>query len=211
MSAAQPVAGAVSEGAVSCHECGLLQRLPAAVAGDVVACGRCGAHLQRLSRQGAARLLPLAVAAALLFVVTNAEPIVRIQVAGSANSATIVDAIMALSAQGMAPLAALVVLTTLVFPAFDLAVLASAALALDDPARVRALTASLRLMHTLRRWAMVEVFMLGVLVSVVKLTAIADVIPGIGLWSLAAYVAVTAAAHASFDMRDYWARAGAPA
>jgi paraquat-inducible protein A len=198
----------VIEAAVACHECGLLQRLPAAAIGDVVACARCGAHLQRLSQQSIERLLPLTVAAALLFLLTNAEPIVQIQVAGNENAATIIDAITALSAQGMLPLAALVVLTTLVFPAFDLTVLASAALSLRHPDHSRTLTTSLRLMHTLRRWAMVEVFMLGVLVSVVKLAAIADVLPGIGLWSLAAYVTVSAAAHASFDTRDYWARVG---
>ena len=195
---------------VACHECGLMQRLPGAAAGDVVSCCRCGAHLQRLSRQGMERLLPLTIAAALLFAITNAEPIVQIQVAGNSNVATISDAISALAAQGMVPLAALVILTTLVFPAFDLTVLASAALALRHPAHSRSLASSLRLMHTLRRWAMVEVFMLGVLVSVVKLAAIADVLPGIGLWSLAAYVVVSAAAHASFDMRDYWARTAVP-
>ena len=197
--------------AVACHECGLLQRLPAALAGDVIACVRCGAHLQRLSRQGADRLLPLTVAAGLLFLVTNAEPIVRIEVAGNVSAATIIDTIAALAAQGMAPLALLMILTTLVFPVFDLTVLASAALALANPGHSRTLTTLLRLMHTLRRWAMVEVFMLGVLVSVVKLTAIADVLPGVGLWSLAAYVAVTAAAHASFDSRDYWSRIRGPA
>lgn len=206
--AVQSAPGRQSQAAVSCHECGLLQRLPVAAAGDVVACTRCGAHLQRLSRQGVRRLLPLTIAAALLFVLTNAEPIVRIQLAGNFNTATFVDAVTALAAQGMVPLATLVALTTLVFPAFDLSVLASAALALGHPGQVRTLTASLRLMHALRRWAMVEVFMLGVLVSVVKLGAIADVLPGVGLWSLAAYVAVTAAAHASFDMRDYWSRLG---
>lgn len=194
------------EVAVACHECGLLQQVPAAAIGDVIACARCGAHLQRLSRAGFARLLPLTVAAGLLFVLTNVQPIVTIEVAGNRNAATIIDAIVALSAQGMGPLAVLVILTTLVFPTFDLTVLASAALALGHPGHSRTLTTLLRLMHTLRRWAMVEVFMLGVLVAVVKLTALADVIPGAGLWSLGAYVLVTAAAHASFDARDYWSR-----
>ena len=179
--------------------------MPGASAGDVIACVRCGAHLQRLNREGVERLLPLTVAAALLFLLTNAQPIVTIEVAGNRSAATIIDAIVALAGQGMGPLAALVILTTLVFPTFDLTVLASAAMALKHTGHSSTLATALRLMHTLRRWAMVEVFMLGVLVSVVKLTALADVAPGAGLWSLGAYVFVTAAAHASFDARDYWA------
>lgn len=201
-----PRARSPFEATVACHECGLMQRVPSASVGDVIACARCGSHLQRLSEAGFQRLLPLTLAAALLFLLTNTTPIVAIQAAGNQNAATIIDAVYALSGGGMGPLAALVIFTTLVFPSFDLMVLASAALALQHPHRSAVLTAALRLMHGLRRWAMVEVFMLGVLVSVVKLTALAHVIPGIGLWSLGAYVVVTAAAHASFDARDYWSR-----
>lgn len=196
------------QAAAACHECGLLQSVPPAAPGDVVACGRCGATLQRLGREGAERLLPLTVAAALLFVLTNTQPVVAIEVAGNRSAASIIDAIVALAGQGMLPLALLVVLTTLVFPTFDLTVLASAALGLRHAGHSSTLATALRLMHALRRWAMAEVFMLGVLVALVKLTAIADVIPGKGLWSLGAYVLVTAAAHASFDLRDYWARLG---
>jgi paraquat-inducible protein A len=206
-----PIARASFEATVACHECGLLQRVPGASVGDVIACVRCGSHLHRLSKDGVQRLLPLTIAAALLFTLTNLTPIIVIQVAGNQSAATIVDAVYALSAEGMGPLAALVILTTMVFPTFDLTVLASAALALKHPHRSATLTTALRLMHTLRRWAMVEVFMLGVLVSVVRLAALAHVIPGVGLWSLAAYVVVTAAAHASFDIRDYWAGVGIPA
>jgi paraquat-inducible protein A len=191
---------------VACHECALIQRVPAAASGDLIACVRCGAHLRRVTGERLRRLLPLTIAAAVLFVLTNSTPIVAIEVAGQRSSATITDAIVALSAQGLGLVAALVILTTLVFPTFDLAVLACAAIASQRTRRSRTLTQALRLMHRLRRWAMLEVFMLGVLVAVVKLAALARVLPGIGLWSLAGYIVITAAAHASFDGADYWSR-----
>jgi paraquat-inducible protein A len=53
---------------------------------------------------------------------------------------------------------------------------------------------------------MVEIFMLGALVSLVKLAGLARVIPGIGLWSLFAVIILTAAAHATFDVAGYWER-----
>jgi paraquat-inducible protein A len=54
-----------------------------------------------------------------------------------------------------------------------------------------------------RPWGMIEVFMIGVLVTVVKLSTMAQVLPGVALWSFGALVVVLAAM-LSFDPRDLW-------
>jgi len=61
-------------------------------------------------------------------------------------------------------------------------------------------------MQIAKPWGMVEVFMLGVLVSLVKLTSSFKVIPGISLWSFGALTLLLAAAASSFSTRDVWAR-----
>jgi paraquat-inducible protein A len=53
---------------------------------------------------------------------------------------------------------------------------------------------------------MIEVFMLGILVSIVKLTAIAAIIPGIALWSFAVLIFVLAATATSLDPDLVWDR-----
>ena len=63
-----------------------------------------------------------------------------------------------------------------------------------------------RLVQTVRPWGMVEVFMLGTLVSLAKLSHIAHVKPGIALWSFGVLMFMVAAAAASFDADDLWAR-----
>ena len=63
-----------------------------------------------------------------------------------------------------------------------------------------------RLLQFAQRWGMVEVFVLGSLVSLVKLAHLATVEPGIALWSFAALMLVMAAIEANFDPRDLWAR-----
>jgi paraquat-inducible protein A len=50
----------------------------------------------------------------------------------------------------------------------------------------------------------VEVFMLGVLVSLVKLAHLAGVVPGIAIWSFAALMLVMAALSSVFDPRALW-------
>ena len=55
-------------------------------------------------------------------------------------------------------------------------------------------------------WSMVEVFMLGVLVSLVKLGRMATVVPGAGMWAFFALIIVLASATSILDPHDVWAR-----
>ena len=64
----------------------------------------------------------------------------------------------------------------------------------------------LRVVDHASPWGMIEVFMLGIVVSLVKLAHLASVIPGIGLWGFAALMLVSIAAAASYDAHDLWTR-----
>ena len=48
--------------------------------------------------------------------------------------------------------------------------------------------------------------MLGVLVSLVKLASMAEMVPGLALWSFALLIVVLAGAIASLDPRVVWSR-----
>jgi len=55
----------------------------------------------------------------------------------------------------------------------------------------------------LRPWGMIEVFMLGVLVTLVKLSGVARVIPEVSLFAYGALTVLLAAVTA-FDLRGLW-------
>jgi paraquat-inducible protein A len=61
-----------------------------------------------------------------------------------------------------------------------------------------------RIIEGIGRWAMLDVFMLAVLVSLVKLQRLATIIPGRGLAAFAAVVVCTLLASASFDPQLIW-------
>ena len=61
-------------------------------------------------------------------------------------------------------------------------------------------------MHLVEPWCMLEVFVVGILVALVKLTHIAAVVPGIALWSFGALILLLAGALSAFSPRDLWAR-----
>jgi paraquat-inducible protein A len=61
-----------------------------------------------------------------------------------------------------------------------------------------------RFIRHLQPWNMMEVFMLGILVSVVKLAKMAKIIPGVALFSFLALIFVMAAMTASLDSHLIW-------
>ena len=199
-------ASATESGLIACRDCDALQAVPRLSAGDVIVCCRCGAHLGH--RRGASldRVLPLTLTAGVMFMLANTSPVVAIEVAGNRSSTSLLGTVAELYRQGVTGVTLMVFLTGFVAPAAQLISLAYALAALAARRRLRALPAAVRLLAALRPWAMVEIFMLGALVSLVKLAGLARVIPGVGLWSLFGVIILTAAAHATFDAAGYWAR-----
>jgi paraquat-inducible protein A len=69
-----------------------------------------------------------------------------------------------------------------------------------------------RVLEEVRSWGMVEVFVLGLLVSYAKLAKMAAVAPGAALYALAGLIVVAAMAFSSLEARAVWDAAGpAPA
>ena len=196
----------IDSGFIACRECDALQAISRLSAGDVIVCCRCGARLGH--RRGASldRVLPLTLAAGVMFMLANTSPVVVIEVAGNRSATSLLGTVVELYRQGVTGVAVMVFLTGFVAPAAQLILLAYALAALATRRRLRTLPAAVRLLAALRPWAMVEIFVLGALVALVKLAGLARVIPGVGLWSLFAVVILMAAAQATFDAAGYWAR-----
>ncbi len=191
---------------VACHECDLLQREVAVPPGGVARCRRCGAELYRAAHRRIDPTLALVLAAAVLFAVANAFPIVGLEIQGVSNVTNLFGAVHALWNQEMRPIAVLVFLTTILMPATELAVMIGLLLPLKLGRRPGGLAVIMRVRQSVKPWGMVEVFMLGIIVALVKLTHFASVVPGLALWSFAILTLLMAAAAASFNVRDVWDR-----
>ena len=72
--------------------------------------------------------------------------------------------------------------------------------------RLRRHTRVYRFIDVIGPWAMLDVFLLAVLVALVKLASWAKIIPGPGLAAFAAVVVLTMLASATFDPRLIWER-----
>lgn len=194
---------------IACHECDLLQREAPLPQGGIARCGRCGAELYRSHPQSFERMLTLTLGAGVLFAIANSYPIIGLKLEGQVVQTTLFHAVRVLYNEDMAPVAALVFVTTLLMPALQLCAMAYLLLPLRLGRAPLHFALVFRLLQAVRPWGMVEVLMLGVLVSLVKLAHLASVVPGIALWSFGALMLLFAAIAAVFDPRELWARMSA--
>lgn len=191
---------------IACHECDLLQRQVPLPKHGVGRCRRCRAVLYRDYVPGPDRSLAFTVAALILFLITNAYPIVELELQGNRQTAGLYDAVHSLWIEGREEVAVLVGFTTMLAPALQIALLMYLLVPLKLGRRYGGTLPVLRFMQTVRPWSMMEVFLLGILVSLVKLEHLVHVEPGIALWAFGGLIPMLIAATMSFNPEDLWAR-----
>ena len=190
--------------AIVCEGCDAIYGRAALREREVARCAVCGTELERHLGGQQERILPLAVAGLIMFGVANLFPIVEIELRGLRSQTTLAGAVVALAGEGMSLVALLVLATTILFPLLQLLILLWLLVPLRRHERVVAGFAWLvRTMQSLRPWGMIEVFLLGVLVALVKLSSMATVLPGPALYAFMALTVLLTAVLA-FDPRGFW-------
>ncbi|KAF3998351.1 paraquat-inducible protein A [Glaciimonas immobilis] len=188
---------------IACEGCDAVYQKRALQHREVAVCLRCGAELERDFTHTRARILPLSVAGLIMFIIANAFPIVQIELQGLHNQTTLFGAVLALYKEGMSLVAFLVLATTIFSPMMQLVILIYVLIPRTSAERPPGFGWLVRAMQTLRPWGMIEVFLLGVLVAIVKLSNMATVLPGTALWAFAA-LTILLTAIISFDPRYLW-------
>ena len=189
---------------LACHECDLLQTEPALAPGQTARCVRCGAFLARNPPDSLDRTLALTLTAAILYVIANAWPLVGLEMQGRRVEVTLIGAVQALWSEGMTPVAALVFGTALLFPLLELAMILVVLIPLRLGRVSPRMAPFFRLVRSVQPWGMVEVFLLGMLVSLVKLSHMATVLLGPAFWAMAALILTVTLAGRAFDTRLLW-------
>jgi paraquat-inducible protein A len=167
---------------VACQECDLLMRKPEQSPGERAACPRCGYELYNHRRHVVRRSLALVVTALLLYIPANFLPIMKLNLLGRSTEDTVWSGVKGLFQTDMQFVAVIVFLCSMAVPLLKLLcqfwVLLSICLNLG---RAQGML-FYRAYHHLREWGMLEVYLMGILVSVVKLADMADLSLGPGIF-----------------------------
>jgi paraquat-inducible protein A len=199
-----------TENLIACHECDLLQRLPEHQGSYVARCPRCNALLHRGVENSIDRTLAFTLAGVILFVVANSFPFLAFKLQGQETQATLISGVLDLYNSGKWEIAALVLLTTIAVPLFELLILLYIFIPLKFNRVPWKMAAVFRIAQNLSPWSMMEVFLIGIIVAVVKLVGMATIVPGLALWSFAFLILVLAAAAANLDSQVVWERVEYP-
>ncbi|MBV5317374.1 MAG: paraquat-inducible protein A [Desulfobulbaceae bacterium] len=189
---------------VACPDCDLLNRLPEKHEATLL-CVRCGAVLYQHHPNSIDRSLALTVASLVLFLLSNSFPFLAMKSGGFIQETTLLTGIHELWKQELQGLAILVLLTCVLVPLAQMTGLLYILVPLKLGRRPAWHAARIfRLVQEVAPWGMMEVFMMGILVALVKLGHMATIVPGISVFSFGALIFVMAAAFSSLDPPLLW-------
>ena len=123
---------------------------------------------------------------------------------GVLRETTLITGIIELYRQGLMGVAALVMLTTILVPLLNLLGMLYVLLPLHFHRKPPHLAPVFRIVRNSQTWSMMEVFMLGILVSMVKLAKMAEITPGLAMFAFFALIVVIAAGTSSLDPHRIW-------
>jgi paraquat-inducible protein A len=191
---------------VACPDCDLLLHKRELARKQTARCPRCGTVLYRAARDVIDRTLAFSLASLVLFIVTNCFPFMDFAVAGRDRVNFMVTGILQLWREGYWELAAVVAFTSILAPLFMISCLLYLTLPLRFGWHPPGMKTVLKLSEHLAPWSMMEVYLLGVIVSVIKLSAMADLSFGPAAYAFGALIVVLTAAQSVFEPEVVWDR-----
>jgi len=197
---------AVSRSLVSCHDCSLLVRSPAAHGHAELRCPRCGAALHARKRDSVRRTWALLVAAAIVYIPANVFPVMQVTSMGKVQADTILSGAIYLLLHGMWPLALIVFVASVAVPLLKIVALVYLLVSVQLGSTRRAVdrTRIYRITELVGRWSMVDIYVVTILVALVQLGALATIEAQAGAVFFGAVVVLTMLAAESFDPRLIW-------
>ena len=190
---------------LSCETCGLAQRVEPLPPGTVAECIRCGYPVSSHGF-GIDVTAALALAALVLYIPANLYPILRMDIYGAYSESTVWDGVVSLWQYNEYFVAAVVFLASIVIPLLKLMGLFFLVISVKwgRDRRLRGRTRIYKFIDAIGPWAMLDVFLLAILVALVKLGTLGRVVPGPGLLAFCLVVVLTILASQSFDTRLIW-------
>ncbi len=191
---------------VVCEQCAMPHRWRSLAPGAVGRCVRCEATLGRGHRFELPTVLALTVTAAVLFCIGLCTDALTLEPSRYASHAgdDCRQAIAETWAEGYEVIAVVVALTALAAPALFIALRLYVLIPLGYGRVPAGFALCVRALRHADEWNMVEVFTIGVLLSLVRLASLADAAPGPGLFALGAVTVLFAAIESAGTKHLWW-------
>jgi len=191
---------------MACPDCDLPQTIPPLPPGGSARCARCHETIARNPSDPIERPLALTFAAAIAYFIANTMPLMGLSAVGREATTTIIGGAHQMWVEGAELTALAVAFCAVIAPGGYIAFMLTLLLAVRHPPAPRWVGHLLRFAAFMQPWSMNEVMLLGILVALIKISQLADVAPGIGIFSVGVLILLLAAIAATFDRHVIWTR-----
>ncbi|MEO1305515.1 MAG: paraquat-inducible protein A [Pseudomonadota bacterium] len=190
---------------VACPYCDALWKRPVLAEGESAKCGRCHSVIVRNKERSAERTIALMVACLILYAVAVSFPFMKMERAGQTNEISVIDAVIVLWQNSMPGVALLCAAFIVAFPLARIILLLFVGLSLFNQADTgRPHAWSFKTAQMLEPWAMAEIFMVGVIVSLVKVGKLANIHLGEAFWGMFALIVILGIGAAAVCRDTVW-------
>lgn len=189
---------------IQCPNCGLAQFGADCMRREITFCCRCGTPLARRVGKNLDATLACAIATLLLLIPAIAAPFLTTSAFGATRTSILPMSSLFLWREGWPLLAIAVFLFVLVFPTVRLMSLAVVLLALRAGRRPRWLGFTFRLGNALQTWAMLDVFLIGLVVAYARLRVSIHVTIETGAMCFVAAAVLSLFVRATLDKPHIW-------
>jgi len=196
--------------ATACEECDLLIPATPLEVGQASSCPRCGHTLSRHLPQQERRPIAYGLAALIMFVLANCFTFMSFSAKGIGQNMTFLQSITTLVDEGYLFLGAVLSITLIGLPLVYMGSIMLVLWRIDKKLHSKALRSLGRLLSMIRPWLMVDVFLVGVLISLVKLMGMADIKMGLSFWAFVGYTILLIKMMSSLDRMWLWQRLFGP-
>lgn len=191
---------------IACPSCDQLHDLSGLTHGDKARCTSCNHLLSTYQKDADVHVLAYSIAGMIFFVLSCCNPFMSFSSSGLESVMTLPQTITQIKGEGMGDLALLVACFILIIPALVLILTGCLSLSLAASWRNYWAKDVAKLIFYLQTWSMVEVFFIGVLVSLFKLAHMATIVIGAAFWAYAAFSICFTLALSNLDTFQTWKR-----
>lgn len=207
MAPASPIPDVSFDKLAACPGCDLLHHRRQLQLGEYARCERCDDIIQTCKPNTIDRSLAGTLAALLLLLISLVTPFLSLSRAGISSSISVFDAVEALWSSQMRWLGLLTLGLIIVLPLGRLLLMGWVLWRLRFGRKVRrSMRTAFRWALQLEPWAMADIFMVGVVVSLVKISTLAKLSVGVAFWALLALVGVSILTNATLCKDTIWTR-----
>src|SRR5277367_6107433 len=189
---------------VECRNCGLLQIQPPVGRRDIVSCSRCQTQLEHSAGKSLAATLACSVAIMLLLIPAWTAPFLTASALGSTRTSFLPMSVSVVWQDGSPLLALCVFLFVLMFPLIRFGALTAVLLTMRLGRRPAWQTEAFKICNALQVWAMLDVFLLGLMVAYFRLRTSLEITLGPGAICFIIAGILSLVARATLDKAQVW-------